>query len=69
MNPAEEFRRHAYECRRMARATRDFEGKASWNRMAERWNRCAQLEDARPASKRAAPKYRSEHRSIYQHAS
>ena len=68
MNPAEEFRRHAYECRRMVRAVRDFESKLTWNRMADRWDRCAQLEDARTASRRVAPRHQYVHRSIYQHA-
>jgi hypothetical protein len=49
MNPAEEFRRHAGECRRMALDTRDLESKASWDRLADRWVRCAELEEARPA--------------------
>ena len=58
MNPAEKFRHHAFECRRMARAVRDFESKAAWRRMAERWVHCAELEEARPASRRAAPRHR-----------
>ena len=31
-----EFQKHADECRRMARASRDFQTKVVWNRMAER---------------------------------
>ena len=69
MNPAAEFRHHATECRHMARATRDVESRATWLMMAERWARCAELEDARAASKREAPRQHYVHRSIYQHAS
>ena len=69
MNPAAEFRHHATECRHMARATRDVESRATWLLMAERWARCAELEDARAASKREAPRQRYVHRSISQHAS
>jgi hypothetical protein len=32
-----EFQKHADECGRMARATRDLQSKIVWNRMAERW--------------------------------
>jgi hypothetical protein len=42
MDPAQEFRKHAEECRRMARMTRVLEDRAAWNRMAERWLLCAQ---------------------------
>jgi hypothetical protein len=41
--PAKEFLRHAAECRRMARATRDRGSKATWNRLADRWQVCAEL--------------------------
>ena len=69
INPAEEFRRHASECRRMARDTRDLESKGTWNRLADRWTRCAELEEARPAPARRAPRYRHEERPIYRNAS
>ena len=42
MIPAEEFRRHAAECKHMASFTHDRENKAVWNRMAERWLQCAE---------------------------
>jgi len=70
IRPAEEFRRHALECRNMARGTPDLESKASWNRLADRWTRCAELEEARPAPQRRVPRYRKpEDRPIYRHAS
>ncbi len=47
INPAEEFRRHADECRRMARDARDPASKGTWNRLADRWNCCAELAKAR----------------------
>jgi hypothetical protein len=43
MNPPEEFRKHAEECRWMAKSSRDEGDKATWNRMAERWLLCAKL--------------------------
>ena len=66
-NPAEEFRRHALQCRRMARDTHDLESKATWNRLADRWVRCAELEEGHAPAREAA-KYRKE-RPIYRHAS
>ena len=42
-----EFQKHADECRRMARATRDFQTKVTWNRMAERWQTLLATEAAR----------------------
>ena len=41
MDPAAEFRRHADECRRMARSTTNLEDKATWNQLAARWLACA----------------------------
>ncbi len=43
MIPSEEFLRHANECRRMAKSIDDPRDRALWMRMAERWNRCAEL--------------------------
>ncbi len=43
MNPPEEFRKHAEDCRRMAKSSRNDEDMAAWNRMAERWILCAEL--------------------------
>jgi hypothetical protein len=42
MNPSEEFLRHAADCQRMAKFTRDPLSRATWNRMAERWVSCAE---------------------------
>lgn len=42
-----EFQKHADECRRMARSTRDFETKVVWNRMAERWQSLLATEQTR----------------------
>jgi hypothetical protein len=41
INPADEFLKHAAECQQMARRTRNPASKATWNRMAERWLKCA----------------------------
>jgi hypothetical protein len=42
MNPPDEFLKHAADCEQMAKFARDTESKATWNRMAERWRRCAE---------------------------
>src|SRR6266542_207740 len=42
MNPPDEFLKHAADCEQMAKFARDPQGKATWNRMAERWRRCAE---------------------------
>jgi hypothetical protein len=46
MDPATEFRRHADECRRMARGTVGVADRAAWTAMAERWARCADVADS-----------------------
>ena len=42
MDPSDEFLKHAADCQRMAKFTRDPESRATWNRMAERWIDCAE---------------------------
>jgi hypothetical protein len=41
MDVSEEFRKHAAECKRMARAARERGEKKEWIQMAERWLVCA----------------------------
>jgi hypothetical protein len=65
----EEFRRHAGECRQMARGTRDLESKASWNGLAERWDRCAAFENGRVAPDRHVDRYRRAGKPMYDQAS
>ncbi len=55
MNPSEEFLRHAADCQRMAKFTRDPASKATWNRMAERWLQCAEVFDRQRATARRPP--------------
>ena len=69
MLPAKEFRRYATECRQMARRTPDLDGKATWNQLADRWDRCAALERQRAASVGHAAKHRYKHRPVYRQAS
>jgi hypothetical protein len=45
MNPSEEFRKFAGECRAMAKFARSPESKATWDRLAARWVRCAELNE------------------------
>jgi hypothetical protein len=42
MIPSEEFWRRAAECDLMAKNTRDPQSRDTWNRMAQRWTRCAE---------------------------
>ncbi len=43
MDTPAEFRKHAADCEKMAKASKDPEPKAAWKRMAERWLLCAKL--------------------------
>jgi hypothetical protein len=43
MNPSEEFLRHAEDCQKMAKFTRDPTSRATWTQMAERWLHCAEV--------------------------
>ena len=43
MSPALEFLQYAAECRDVAAVTNDVEKKATWNEMADRLLRCAEL--------------------------
>jgi hypothetical protein len=43
MDQIEIFRRHANECRQMARNTKDPESRAAWNSLAERCLHCADV--------------------------
>jgi hypothetical protein len=42
MHPKDEFCRHADECREAARSAKDPEDRDEWQRLAERWERCAE---------------------------
>jgi hypothetical protein len=59
MDPIEEFRRHAEECRRMARVASGAQSRDAWNSMAERWLRCAaEFEKAKGAAKKSPSRHR-----------
>jgi hypothetical protein len=59
INPADEFRRHAAECQRMAKLTRDRESRETWNRLAERWTQVAErFQHEREAVHRPPLRYR-----------
>jgi hypothetical protein len=47
VNPPDEFRKHAAECKRMAASTRDAKEKAAWTGLAQRWTACAEASEAR----------------------
>jgi len=67
MVPSEEFMRYAAQCEHTAGATRDPETKASWNRMAQRWLRCAELAQVNEAAARSRARERR-HRILAQPA-
>ena len=54
MDHVEAFRRHADECRAMARSTKDPESRATWNSSAERWLHCADVAESTMAEATAA---------------
>ena len=54
MLPAQEFRAHAEECRRMAQSTRSEEDRRVWNGMVDRWLLCARLADEEYAARERA---------------
>jgi hypothetical protein len=58
MNPPEEFLRHAADCQRMAKFTRDPASRATWSRMAERWLRCAEVFKSQRAAAKPAKRHR-----------
>jgi len=58
MNPPEEFLRHAADCQRMAKFTRDPASRATWSRMAERWLRCAEVFKSQRAAAEPAKRHR-----------
>ena len=64
MNPPEEFLRHAADCERMAKFTRDPASKATWSRMAERWLRCAEVFKSQRTAAKPAKRHRSDSAAI-----
>ena len=47
MDTPAEFRKHAADCKMMAKVSSDPETKAAWKRMAERWLVCAKWAEDR----------------------
>jgi hypothetical protein len=50
MVPSAEFRRHAAECKRMARASTDRDSRTTWQNLASRWITAAELAERAEAS-------------------
>ncbi len=50
MDTPAEFRKHAADCKKMAKVSNDPDTKAVWKRMAERWLLCAKLAEDRESS-------------------
>ena len=50
MSAAEKFRKFASECRAMAEFARSRESKATWDGLAARWVRCAELNELRSST-------------------
>ena len=49
MSPAKEFLEYAAECRDVAQLTNDLKQRATWNQMADRLLRCAELVETESA--------------------
>ena len=64
MDPAEKFLRFAAECQLMAKFTHNRENKDIWNRMAERWVRCARLYEGKNAIPHATRRHRAPVQSL-----
>jgi hypothetical protein len=59
MNTSDRFTRFAAECEVMAKFSRGADDKAVWNRLAQRWIRCAELlEERHPLEHRRRPPLR-----------
>jgi hypothetical protein len=50
---SDHFRRHAAECKRMAKSAHDTIDKATWDQMAVRWLACAEYYSRRPSQRGA----------------
>jgi hypothetical protein len=48
MNPANDFRKNAAQCRELASTTPDHKQKTEWLKLAEEWERMATAAHARP---------------------
>ena len=54
MGHSEAFRKHAEECRKNARIAPDADARATWQKLADRWSRCAELEQEAVAAAESA---------------
>ena len=60
MGHSEPLRKQAEECRQNARIAPDAHARATWYRLAERWSRCAELEQEAAAAAESALRRRRE---------
>jgi hypothetical protein len=68
MHAADRFLKFATECQVMAQRAPQRENKRVWNRLAERWRRCAKLtEQLDTASRSSGPRRRQNHLEIVAH--
>ena len=68
IDPSDEFLRHAADCQRMAKFTRDPQSRETWSRMAQRWTECAErFTHQRESIQRPALRHRRPPRSWAQH--
>jgi hypothetical protein len=68
MNTSDRFLRFAAECEVMAKFSRTPENKAVWNRLAERWIRCAKLRDHKDSEYYSRRPLKRRPRAIYSSA-
>jgi hypothetical protein len=52
MDPVDEFRKHADECRRSAQLAKDRASREHWKLLAQRWQRCIEVAESKIAATR-----------------
>jgi hypothetical protein len=64
MGHSEAYQKRAEECRQMARLAPDANARATWQRLAERWSQCADLEQQAIAAAERASRGRQERMNV-----
>jgi hypothetical protein len=67
--PAKEYRKHAAACHRLARVTPDEATRDVWERLAKRWELCAELAESETSSAHRLTPFSQGHAPIRQAAS
>ena len=65
MDASEQFRKFAGECRAMAKLARSPDSKATWDRLAARWVRCAELNELHSSAAKSERMARQRRRPVH----